>query len=913
MARRTNAGTGAVTAGADDETESPLTEPGVLVDPETSESSLARFRVSSARVPLLFMASGAAGLIYQVVWTNNLILVFGNTTQAIVTTVAAFLCGLGIGSLIGAAIGVRLRRPLVIYGLLEAAVAALALLMPLAFDAIATVFRSAYLSLPPSEVALIRFVLAFLALTPVTLIMGMTLPILTRHLVRANPDVGERIARLYGLNTLGAVIGTVTSGYVLIELLGLRETTYVAVGLNLTAGIGALLIARTAPKAEQVERAGKTAKVEQSDAAQTPSPRRRPRLQGRQWLLLCTTFVSGLVSLAMEVLWTRVFQQGTGSPIYVFVAVLAIFLIGIAGGSLVYERQKHREPQLATLGACLAGAALLTLAPVILSNIEGPTGLPWVIPVILPVTGLLGYAFPLTARLFVGSAADASRGVGLVYAANTAGCVVGTVTAGLILIPILGTLATIVTLCIVEAVLGGVLAIAFAPSRRPLRVAFGVCVAAVLVTMAFVPVASQTYVQRRLAANPRPQAHFEDTAAMVDVVGGNPPRARNLYINGEGITRLTIDTKLLAYLPKALRPNASSMLNICFGMGTTFRSSIILGLHTDAVELDPTVPTLMHWFYRDASRYLTSPLGHIIVSDGRNYVRLTNKRYDLITIDAPPPIWSAGAVVLLTNEFYQEARQRLNPGGVLASFIPYSGDAKLFLRTFRASFRYVTVLHGPRPPGMYLLGSDEPMTFRTPAITQAFGSPAAQADLANAPNYPKTPVADWPKIIHQLVWLTNGQVNSFAGSGPLLTDDHPLSEYFLIRDFGIRSNDSVSAFEQPALRLAIVATGLLCLLICGLILEALWRRPRSAVPRLEHLRSAGACRLAPECAPRLSPPLRSPSHPGLLAGPMRVRRAPRMAQCPNGTGDRPRDRSPARCCPPPSGASPRRPWPAAWR
>jgi spermidine synthase len=833
MARRTNAGTGAVTEGADDEAESALADSGWHPDPESSESSLARFRMSSARVPLLFMASGAAGLIYQVVWTNNLILVFGNTTQAIVTTVAAFLCGLGIGSLIGAAIGVRLRRPLAVYGLLEAVVAGLALLMPLAFDAIATVFRSAYLSLPPSEVALIRFVLAFLALTPVTLIMGMTLPILTRHLVRADPDVGQRIARLYGLNTLGAVIGTVTSGYVLIELLGLRETTFVAVGLNLTAGLGALLIARTMPKAEKIERAGKAEKTENTDTdtARPRTERRRPRLQGRQWLLLGVTFISGLVSLAMEVLWTRVFQQGTGSPIYVFVAVLAIFLIGIAGGSLVYERRRHREPRLATLGTCLACAAFLTLVPVILSNIEGPTRLPWVIPIILPVTGLLGYAFPLTARLFVGSAADASRGVGLVYAANTAGCVVGTVTAGLVLIPILGTLATIVTLCTIEAVLGSGLAIAFAPSRRPLRVAFGLCVTAVLVTMAFVPVASQTYIQRQLAANPRPKAHFEDTAAMVDVVGGNPPRARNLYINGEGITRLTIDTKLLAYLPKALRPNASSMLNICFGMGTTFRSSIILGLHTDAVELDPTVPTLMHWFYRDANRYLHSPLAHIIISDGRNYVRLTNKHYDLITIDAPPPIWSAGAVVLLTHEFYQEARQRLNPGGVLASFIPYSGDAKLFLRTFRASFRYVTVLHGPRPPGMYLLGSDAPMNFRASAITQVFGSAAAQADLANAPNYPKTPVAAWPKIIHQLVWLTNGQVNSFAGPGPLLTDDHPLSEYFLIRDFSIRSNDSVSAFELPALRLAIVATGLLCLLICGLILDALWRRPRSAVPR----------------------------------------------------------------------------------
>ena len=755
------------------------------------------------------MASGAAGLIYQVVWTQDLVLVFGNTTQAIVTTVTAFLAGLGIGSLLGAAIGEKLRRALVVYGLLEVTVAVLALLMPLAFGIIATVFRSAYLSLPPGEVALIRFALAFAALTPVTLIMGMTLPVLTRHLVRTDPDVGERIARLYGLNTLGAVVGSVASGFVLIELLGLRGTTFVAVCLNLGAGVGALLISRTIPKTEQVR---------------SPVTERHQPLRLRQWLLLAVTFLSGLVSLALEVLWTRVLLQATGSSIYVFVAVVAVFLIGIAGGSLVYERQKHRTPRMSTLGACLAGAASLALVPLIVSNIEGPAGLPVVVPLILPVTGLLGYAFPLTVRLFVESAAHASRGVGFVYAANTAGCVVGTVAAGFLLIPVLGASASIITLCIVEAAIGSCLAAAFASSQRPLWGCLAVALTAVLVLLLVAPVARLTYVQRRLALIAAPKAHFEDSAATVDVVGGRP-RARQLLVNGTGITKLTIDTKLLAYIPKALRPNASSMLNICFGMGTTYRSSIILGLHTDAVELDPTVPSLMSWFYPDANRYLHSPLGHVIINDGRNYVRLSNKRYDLITIDAPPPIWSAGAVVLMTRQFYQEAQARLEPGGVLTSFVPYSGPAleKLLLRTFRASFRYVTVIHGPRPYGMYLLGSEAPMILRASAIMHVFGSPAARADLAGAPDYGPVPVTSWPSIIHKLVWLRDGQVNAYTGAGPLLTDDHPLSEYFLLQSYGV-------GFKRPALELALVVTGLLGLLVISIGLETLWRRRMRRLP-----------------------------------------------------------------------------------
>jgi spermidine synthase len=503
---------------------------------------------------------------------------------------------------------------------------------------------------------------------------------------------------------------------------------------------------------------------------------------------------------------------------------VAVFLIGIAGGSLVYERQKYRTPQMSTLGACLAGAASLALVPLIVSNLEGPAGLPVVVPLILPVTGLLGYAFPLTVRLFVDSAAHASRGVGIVYAANTAGCVVGTVAAGFLLIPALGANASIITLCIVEVAIGSCLATAFASSQRPLWACLAVALTAVLVLLLFVPVARLTYVQRRLAPTAAPKAHFEDSAATVDVVGGRP-RARQLLVNGTGITKLTIDTKLLAYIPKALRPNASSMLNICFGMSTTYRSSIILGLHTDAVELDPTVPTLMSWFYPDANRYLHSPLGHIIINDGRNYVRLSNKRYDLITIDAPPPVWSAGAVVLMTRQFYQEARARLEPGGVLTSFVPYSGPAleKLFLRTFRASFRYVTVIHGPRPYGMYLLGSEAPMILHASTIMHVLGTPAARADLAGAPDYRPVPVTSWPSIIQRLVWLRNGQVNAYTGAGPLLTDDHPLSEYFLLQGFGV-------GFKRPALELALVVTGLLGLLVISIGLETLWRRRMRRLP-----------------------------------------------------------------------------------
>jgi spermidine synthase len=758
---------------------------------------------------VLFLASGAAGLIYQVVWTQDLMVIFGDTTLAIVTTVTAFLAGLGIGALVGAAVGARLRRALAVYGLLEIAVGCLALLIPLAFGFIATVFRNAYLSLSPTEVGLIRFGLAFVVLAPVTMLMGMSLPVLTRHLVREDPDVGGRIARLYGLNTLGAVVGSVVSGYLLIELIGLRDTTLVAVGLNLFAGGGAVLLSRAfgAAKAEPRPAAGP-----------------RPPLHPRQWLLLAVTFASGLVSLALELLWTRMMLQGTGAPIYVFVAVVAVFLIGIAGGSLIYERRRDRSPQMATLGALLATAAGLGIVPMIVSNVYGSPWLPLAVVLILPVTVTFGYTFPLTVRLFVESADQASRGVGLVYAVNTAGCVAGTVLSGFVLIPTLGYSASIIVVGLVLAVLGAALAIG---SRRGmLRPAIGLALAAALLAVLFIPAAKLTFTQRQIAATGAPTAHHEDSVASVDVIGGKVGN-RNLLINGLSITKLTVITKVLAYLPKALRPNAKTMLNICVGMGTTYRASIIAGLNTTAVDLDPTEPSVMSWFYPDASKFQHSPLSHIIISDGRNYVRLSNKRYDLITIDSPPPIWNAGAVVLMSQEFYQEAAQRLTPGGLLASYIGVEPTPveKDILRTLRSVFPYMAVVYEPHHhyTGTYLIGSDAPIVFSPAAIRAVFGRPAVQADLASSPDYPPRSAAQWVSIIHGSVWLTNNQVNAYIGAGPLITDDHPLTEYFLLQWLGTRS-------VIPALRLCELVTGLLALLIIGLAVDSLTRRrPPSAI------------------------------------------------------------------------------------
>jgi spermidine synthase len=277
--------------------------------------------------------------------------------------------------------------------------------------------------------------------------------------------------------------------------------------------------------------------------------------------------------------------------------------------------------------------------------------------------------------------------------------------------------------------------------------------------------------------------HLEDYLATVDVKGGSP-RQRQIYVTGVGMTGLTVDTKLMAYLPKVLRPGSSTLLDIAFGMGSTYKSGLLLGLKTDAVELSPSVPSQMGAFQADADKYLHSPLGRIIEADGRNYVSLTNARYDLIVVDPPPPIQSAGTVVLYTREFIQQARSRLNPGGVFLLWIPYNEwmfDFKAHARTLRSVFAHSMLVFGPGHNGVFMLGSDRPMAFTGDAVRRYLGSDAAAADLAAAPDDPRLDGDGWTRLVRQSTWKVDSEIDSFAGPGPLITDDRPLTEYYLLR------------------------------------------------------------------------------------------------------------------------------------
>jgi spermidine synthase len=715
------------------------------------------------------------------------------------------MAGLGFGGLAGARLSRVTKSPLRLYAAVELGVALLALLLPLAFAPIGDAYANAYSALTPATLALLRFGMAFLVITPVTFLMGTTLPLMTRYFVREVSGAGPAIGLLYAANTLGATIGTLLSGFVLIEVLGLAQTSHVAVALNATAGLVALWLSRR-------ERAGRAAghpaafDDEKSQPAAAPSPQGRavPRP-----LLFVATFTSGFVALALEVLWTREIAERTGSMIYLFVAILALFLVGITVGSRQYQfRSRPDRDTVATLGLLFAATGIVAVVSMAIGSIasDGPAQAARTVLLMLAVvvaTGFMGYSFPLTGRLAMRSASEAGATIGTVYAANTAGGILGAFAGTFLLAGTLGTPGSILLVGLAEMLIGVALVAAGGRNGSPLAFRARVLGAAALslIVIAADPALARTSTQNLVAGSNVVKTHAEDEIATVDAVGG-AQTDRKLYVAGVGMTSLTVDTKLMAYLPKAARPQAKTLLAVCFGMGSTFRSSLILGLKTDAVDLSPSVPRQMRVFFPDASTYLGDSRGRVVAGDGRNFVRVGTARYDIIVVDPPPPVESAGTVVLYTREFMDQSKARLNPGGMMMLFMQNAvtiDGFKMHLRTFAASFRHVSVVFTPGTHGTYFFGSDQPVDFSPAALKRVLSSPQAVADLSESPDQIGGDSSSWPEALGQKVWLTDGQVGEFVGQGPVITDDRPRSEYFLLYRL---ANPDLTPVSEDSLRAA---------------------------------------------------------------------------------------------------------------
>lgn len=583
-----------------------------------------------------FFFSGAAGLVYQVVWTRMLTQIFGNTTYAIATVLSAFMAGLAIGSYSFGRIADRGKNDFLLYGILEGGVGLYGFLVPWLFAIAQKVYgpifglNDSY----PFLFNLVLFFLSFVLLVFPTLLMGATLPVLSRFYVRSFAHFGRRVGDLYATNTFGAVVGCAAGGFYLIPLLGMRSTVYTAATINLIIAAIILVVDRLRNK-ETAEAIAQTAVAEPASA----------QVQGvswaLRWVLLGSFALSGFAALVYENAWTRALTLVIGSSTYSFTTMLVTFLIGLALGGFIYARFfADREARLSTFGlvelwvglAALATIPLFERLPLIFVRLLQGFGDTFTVFLTLQVflsalvmfapTVFLGMTFPLVARLFTDNLYRVGSGVGSSYAANTVGAVLGAFAGGFILIPNIGVQNTIIFAVIMNLVIGCCLVLSDPRLSMVPRVALGV---AVLVLALLIPFRIQRWDPHiltsgvtiynekfqglpsdslRLEEMRRDEVLYYREGLTATVSVHRIPGSEYIYFrsNGkiDGSYGDALSQLMTSYIPMLLHPKAETVLTIGLGSGMSAKALATFDTvkEIEVIEIEPAMIEASKFFDR---------------------------------------------------------------------------------------------------------------------------------------------------------------------------------------------------------------------------------------------------------------------------------------------------------------------------
>ena len=740
---------------------------------------------------ILFFSSGVSALIYQVLWLRLMGLVFGVTVYAASTVWASFMGGLALGSLVAGRFGDRVRRPLIWFGVCEILTGVTALATPGVLAWLQHEYARIYPSLPPSipVLTIVRFAMAASVLLVPTTLMGATLPLVVKSSGFRASRLGQRLALLYGMNTAGAIAGALVAGLALIPGRGIQGTFLVAAAINVSVGLAAVMLGslNTRDVPADIDDAG----GDRLPIAVAPGLALDAR---RLWLVLAVFALSGFTSLALEVVWFRVLTLFLRPTVYGFALMLATILAGIAIGSWLVtpflDGRARRLEVLAALECGIGVTALLSFEGLSRMAPLEATLRPWLshimhewlvyqvvgsVLAIFPSALLMGVAFPIGMRLWTSGGGDeqerVAERIGTFYSLNVASSIVGSIVAGFILLPRLGSRASLVLLAALSFASGLVL-LAASESRRSARVIAGAMASATFVVALF---ESHDPFEQFLMQRYRGQQLLWREEGVEATVAIHKARNGELSLSLNGNHQASTGPAMvrahrsIGHLPMVLHADARDALVIGLGGGATAGAvSIHSGVDVDVVELSAAVARGARFL--DSVNYgvLSRPNVHLRIDDGRNFLLVTGRKYDVVTADVILPIY-AGSGNLYSAEYFQMVRRVLKPRGLVLQWAAGTeAEYRTIARTFLSVFPETTAWLD----GTLLVGSVEPLTLRRSDFERKLRNPGrAQGahDLGT-------------DTFEQLLGAYRAgpeQLRAFVGPGPILTDDRPLVEYFL--------------------------------------------------------------------------------------------------------------------------------------
>ena len=753
-------------------------------------------------VPFLLLVSGAAGLVYQVVWARLLNEIFGVTIHAVTAVLATFLGGLALGGWLLGRAADRSTNPLRFYGWLEVGIGLSAFVGAWVVRALDPVHMWAASRLAPDSGTLLALRVLFSAVVvlPPTFLMGGTLPVITKALVRRMPQLGRQLSFLYALNTAGAVTGSLLAGFLFIRALGVHPTLWLVVVSNLAVGVVALWLARNDEAATALPAPDETVVAARNGA----------------WGLLAVMGVSGFASLALEVMWTRMLLLIIGTSTYAFVTMLSTFLVGIATGSLLARSfiDRTADPR-RLLGWVQAGIAASTLAAIPAMGAlvawaqrwcEG-IELQWIavtasrfgvsfLVMIVPTT-LIGMTFPLAGRIWARNVGTLSARLGQVYGANAFGNVLGALFGGFVLLPAFGIQRGIALVAGLNLAGAGWGLLSRSDRERPvsrtriLSVVGGVASCALFVALWYPKPFATTeegefdpvlYYREGIVSTVKVIRRADDGQQLLMFVDGV-----RIGQSSAGVDR---KQQVLAHLPFLLAVDRPLSRVLSIGLGTGILIGEIAkhpGVESiECIEISPSVIEAARLFRPYNGGVFEDPRIRIVNDDGVNYLRRSPAKFDAIVSDGKSRSGHAGNALFYSRDYYQAAREHLSRGGLMVQWVPFdvpSEDLQIILRTFTSVFpnSYVWMGHD----SCFLVGSNQPLVLDVPHIGKVLNGPATASlrryGWRNAYDVVGTLIADDLAIRS---WISQGQaVNSF---------ETPVLEFYSPRSLAVPSATRVA-------------------------------------------------------------------------------------------------------------------------